>query len=261
MQAGAQETEGRQGVTLREMTRGRPLLLFLDFDGTLVELAETPDKIEVPLRLQNLLGELHRALDGRVCIVSGRSLADLEAFLPQFPGDMAGSHGAEFRLAGRHHPHPAAQSATLSRLLEKAQQFASETDVLLEEKPAGFVFHWRTCPESEPSAMDFAKSLVEGQDDFELHRAKAAVEIKPGGVSKAEAVRRLVEACEPAEDVCLVAIGDDATDEDMFAEVARNGGVSIRVGPGETVADHRLDGVEAVHALLENELNEMESRS
>lgn len=223
-------------------------ILFLDFDGTLVDIAARPDGIEVPKDLGPLLSELHERTGGRTVIVSGRRMADLDRFLPGFAGARVGSHGAEVFEDGRLWQHDAVESDELHCIRRMAATFAEDRPgVLLEDKPCSVVLHFRQAPEAMAQADRFLTALVQDNPGFVLHHAKMALEVHPADVSKRGAIARLIERW-PGR--VPVAFGDDATDEGMFEAVNAAGGLSVKVGHEETAADWRLDAPEDVRAAL-----------
>lgn len=223
--------------------------LFLDFDGTLVELAEAPDAIEVPSDFSDLIQQLVRRLDGRVAIVSGRSLKDLERHIGN-PGIAAsGSHGLELRLAGGellalHSP------VRLDEVREEIARFAASVPgLLIEEKPASIALHYRAAPEQEARVRSFMANLGKRRG-LDLQLGKMVAELRPHGADKGDALRSLM-AEPPFEGSRPVYVGDDLTDEHAFEAASFLGGCGILVGPGrQTAAKYRLDGVEAVTAWL-----------
>ena len=224
--------------------------LFLDFDGTLIELAETPDAIEVAPQLPELLGRLRRCLGGRLAIVSGRSVADLERYLP-VPGiPMSGSHGLELRLSdGTRVPLHAPRG--LADVRDRVHRFAGEHEgLLVEEKPAGVALHYRRAPAAEQSAADFMTDLA-GEAALVVQRGNMVVELRLPGADKGDAVRALMKE-EPFTGGRPIFLGDDLTDEHAFEAVAAMGGAGILVGPPrETAARYRLPSVPAVAEWLE----------
>ncbi|MFN3943839.1 MAG: trehalose-phosphatase [Allosphingosinicella sp.] len=227
--------------------------LFLDFDGTLVELAEAPDAIRVPGELHLLLHDLADRLEGRLAIVSGRALADLDRHLPGQAIAMSGSHGMEVRLAdGTQLP------LALPRGVEEARAeiraFASGREgLLVEEKPASIAVHFRRAPEREGEVLEFLGGLAD-RTGLRLLGGKMVGEVRPPGADKGDAVRAFL-----AEPVFAgarpVFVGDDLTDEHAFAAAAELGGAGILVGPERaTAARYRLDGVAAVADWLRGAL-------
>lgn len=197
--------------------------LFLDFDGTLVEIAPRPDAVHVPDHLPGLLQRLTEGLGGALAIVSGRALAELEHFLP-VPLPMAGDHGATLR------PDPL-QPAVLPVLPSPPAAWRAQADALVarhpgalvEDKTHGFVIHYRQAPDLGPEAAALLATLVaEDPLGFTLLEARMAWEIRPHGASKATAVRALM-ANAPFTGRTPVFIGDDVTDEEGM-EAARSFG-------------------------------------
>lgn len=224
-------------------------VLFLDFDGTLVEIADRPDAVRVPEGMADLLADLHARTGGATVIVSGRRMQDLDRFLPGFPGVMIGSHGAERRDEAGFWQHPAFRSEALDCIRKMAETWAeSAPGVLVEEKPCSVALHFRQAPDRMSDAERFLGALVAQSPEFILHHAKMALEVHPADVSKRAAVQRLIRRW---PDRRPIAFGDDATDEGMFEAVNAVGGHSVKVGPQETAADWRLEGPSDVRAVLE----------
>jgi len=224
--------------------------LFLDFDGTLVELAETPDTIEVPPRLGPLLQRLCRRLGGRVAIVSGRSLADLRRHVPAGDIGFSGSHGLELQLADGTQV-PLHQPRGLRQVRDEVHLFAGKRDgLLVEEKPAGVALHYRRAPDEEPAVTRFMEELG-GRHALLVQRGRMVVELRPPGADKGDAVRALM-AQEGFAGAKPIFAGDDLTDEHAFEAVAAMGGAGVLVGPErQTAALHRLPTVGAFAAWLE----------
>lgn len=225
--------------------------LLLDFDGTLVELAETPDSIEMPPRLGPLLLRVAGSLGGRLAIVSGRGVEDLERHAGPLGLTVAGSHGLELRFPGAPPPPPEA-ALGLASALREAKRFAAEhSRLLLEEKPCGFALHFRAAPDLEDRVLAFAAELG-ARSGLRVQRGKMVAELLPPGTNKGEAVRRIMGE-PPFAGARPLFVGDDLTDEDGFQASAKLGGAGVLVGAARpTSARWRLDGVAAVHAWLES---------
>ena len=223
--------------------------LFLDFDGTLVELAEAPDAIRVPGHLHPLLAGLSTRLDGRLGIISGRAIADLERHLGALPIALSGSHGLELRFAdGRQ--QAVAEPAALAEARDRMKDFAgSAAGLLIEEKPASVALHYRGAPDQESQATAFCTALAR-RTGLAVQAGKMVLELRPRGADKGDALLRLM--AEPAfEGKRPVFVGDDLTDEHAFAAAAAMGGAGILVGPARaTAARWRLDDVAAVATWL-----------
>jgi trehalose 6-phosphate phosphatase len=223
--------------------------LFLDFDGTLVDLAETPDSIRVSPDLGPLLERLRRRLDGRLAIVSGRSLADLERHVPASGIAFSGSHGLEIGLADGT-KLPLSVPIGLDDVREKVADFAAGAEgLLVEEKPAGIALHYRQAPELSERAEEFMRDLA-GARGWEIQQGKMVFELRPDGATKGDALRAFMTEPE-FTDARPVFVGDDLTDEHGFEAAARLGGAGILVGPSrKTAASYRLDSVSAVREWL-----------
>ena len=248
-------TEPRAGMP--EVPDLGRVALFLDFDGTLVGIAARPDAVDVPAKVSRLLADLHARTQGRTVIVSGRRIEDLQGFLPDFPGIMVGSHGAEILEKGKLWQHDAAGSDALRCIRRMAQTWADEQPgVLVEDKPCSVVLHFRQAPDRMATADRFLNAIVEGNPGFKLHHAKMALEVHPADVSKRGAIDRLLRRW---PDSVPVAFGDDATDEGMFEAVNDRGGLSVKVGFEETAADWRLGDPEEVRAALRHWVEETDA--
>ncbi|MFQ6549954.1 trehalose-phosphatase [Aestuariibius sp. 2305UL40-4] len=222
--------------------------LFLDFDGTLVDLVDTPDGVSVPPDLSGLLDRLHAALSGRLALVSGRPIKDLDSFLPGFPGPVVGGHGAEIRVNGSTERHPFAGSDAFTDIRIRATRIAEDhPGTLLEEKATGFGVHYRRNPADQPALEQALQAIIADHDDLELHQAKMALEIKPASVNKGAATRTLMDHFSARHGIFM---GDDASDEAGIEEVQSNGGFGIKIGDAPTVARHRLPDPVASRALL-----------
>ncbi len=238
-------TEPQEGVS------GLPDLqnaaIFIDFDGTLVELAEGPDDIDVDPGIQPMLAELQRRSEGHLAIVSGRSIDAISRFLPEFDGIIVGSHGAERRGGDLPDAGPPPLDG-LGCMRAVMSAYAEHHDgVLLEEKPYSAVLHYRKAPQHQSQIERLSETLVKDWDNLVVHRAKMAVEIMPVGISKRAAVEALHEKWPES---VPVAIGDDRTDEGMLRFAGENGGVGVKVGAGQTAAKCRLGGPGDVHEML-----------
>jgi trehalose 6-phosphate phosphatase len=223
--------------------------LFLDFDGTLVEIAPRPDTILVPPRLPALLTAVADALGGRLAIISGRSLADLRRHLGDMPLTLAGSHGGELERRG-------AGAETLSDAppagaLAAARAFAARhRGVLIEPKPLGYAVHYRQAPGAEHAVRRFAEAEAL-EHGLAIKHGRMVAELMPRGVDKGRIVDRLMQT-PPFEAGTPIFVGDDITDEDGFRCVAGGGGFGVLVGGlRETAAVARLANVAAVHRWLE----------
>jgi trehalose 6-phosphate phosphatase len=224
---------------------------FFDFDGTLVELAPTPDSIEVPPSLVALLDALRRRTHGAVAIVSGRGIDSIDAFLKMPDLPVAGLHGAERRDANGDTQRIGFNDA---RLLRIERELAAVVDrhpgMLLEIKGAAVALHYRNAPEREAIARAAAERLVADYPDaYVLQPGKMVFEIKPKGVDKGRALAAFLDEPPFAGRLPLFA-GDDLTDEKGFAVVNARDGLSIKIGAGDTSARARLASVDALREQI-----------
>jgi trehalose 6-phosphate phosphatase len=227
-----------------------PAALFLDFDGTLVELADAPGAIAVPSGLKPLLDRLAARLQGRLAVVSGRAVEDLRRHLGPAAAVLSGSHGAELHYAdGRCIPVSAPPGLAEAR--ESIRRFAEGGEgLLVEDKPAGVALHYRLAPERAEEADSFLEALAE-RSGLALQRGKMVAELRPQGSDKGAALLRLMGE-PPFAGARPVFVGDDLTDEDAFRAAASLGGEGVLVGPARpTAARWRLEGVPEVTAWLE----------
>lgn len=220
-------------------------------DGTLLHLAEHPDDVEARPEVLELLGALHRLNDGALALVSGRGLEALDGIFAPLSIPAAGQHGHERRDArGRVH-----RERHDERGLDEARKafsdfVAAHPESHVEDKGASVALHYRGCSELTPEVAALGRRLAhELPNTLRLQSGKMVLEIKPRGGSKDAAIAEFM-AEPPFAGRTPVFLGDDVTDEDGFRFVNAAGGLSIKVGPGETEARHRLEGVEAVLAWL-----------
>jgi trehalose 6-phosphate phosphatase len=222
---------------------------FLDVDGTLIDIADTPDAVHVDAALLDLIARLHRASGGAVALVSGRALADLQRRLGKLRLPLAGQHGLERRdAAGKLHLHRAPRASKRAIKAALAPVLARHPGLLLEDKGLALALHYRLAPHLAAYAQRLMARLA-ADSGLQLQHGKRVAELKPAGVDKGTAVTAyLAEA--PFEGRRPVFIGDDLNDEHAFAEVNRRGGVSIKVGRGASCARCRLRDVAAVRTWL-----------
>lgn len=217
---------------------------FFDFDGTLVELAPTPDQVVVEARVFTLLDALRAMTGGAVAVVSGRGIDNLDAMLAPLRLPTAGLHGAERRDSNGDTLRVGfgdERLLTMERVLE--QVVADNPGMLLEIKGAALALHYRNAPTREAAARAATEQLTERfADGYVLQPGKMVFEIKPKNVDKGRAIAAFLDE-PPFAGRTPVFAGDDLTDEKGFAVVNARRGVSIKVGAGETIGQHRVGGV------------------
>lgn len=224
--------------------------LFLDFDGTLVDIAERPDDVVVGPGLLDLLLRLRLRAGGALAIVTGRTVADLEGFLPDGSLDVCGVHGLERRVAGLL-SSPAGLAELRPEIARLTRAFADRPGILVEDKGVGVAIHWRMAPDAEHDAKAAIAELARRLGPaYRIQDGKAVRELVPAAAGKGAAIRALMTA-PPYLGRRPIFVGDDRTDEDGFAAVDALGGTGVKVGPGPTGAGRRIARRAGVRPWLE----------
>ncbi|HEY4366941.1 MAG TPA: trehalose-phosphatase [Steroidobacteraceae bacterium] len=221
------------------------LALFLDVDGTLLEIAASPDAVVVPESLKKLLNELSIRLDGALALVSGRSLQVLDRLFTPFQFIAAGIHGCERREPSGCIRLPTVDLNVVAAAREDLLQWTGQTPGLLfEDKAYSLAVHYRRVPFMEAPVRNHLTALTQRMGrEFELQPGKFVFEIRPAGFSKRSAIEGYMRQA-PFRDRVPVFLGDDLTDESGFAIVNEMRGVSIRVGDERpTLATYHLSSV------------------
>lgn len=228
--------------------------LFLDFDGTLVEIADHPDAVVIAPDLPGLIEALAQRLEGRLALVSGRSLDALRTMLGPVDVPMAGSHGGEFRPSAKAEVQPLAQPLPPAAI-ERMSRFAQDNGgLLVEPKPYSVAVHYRRHPQALEGLIATANEIGAALG-LKVKHGKQVIELVMPGSDKGSAVSKFMEMAPFAGTEALF-LGDDVTDEDAFTALSRFGGSGVLVGPmRDTAARWRLDGVPAVHEWLRAALN------
>lgn len=233
--------------------------LFLDFDGTLVDLAARPEAVVVPDSLRDTLEALCEYTGGALAVISGRPIAQLDEFLAPLQLPAAGEHGGERRGAdGKIHQqstHP------LERVQACAEALALAHPALqVENKRGSVALHYRQAPELAELCRQAMQSAVEQSPGLTLLRGKMVVEAKPGGASKGHAIEAFM-AEPPFAGRQPLFVGDDITDEVGFSTVQNRGGLGVKIGMGPSVAWHRLDSPAALREALARAVAPRQTRS
>lgn len=225
--------------------------LFLDFDGTLVDIVERPDAVTVDPALPDVLLRLQERLGGALAIVSGRPIAFLDPHFAPHRFDIAGLHGLEHRIGGQlflcdPDDHPALREL-VGRLTDTVAQ---KPGVLIEDKGCSVAIHWRLAPQEKDFALATARAAIEALGgEYRVQYGKAVAEILPAAAGKGKVIERFLHQAPYAGRRPIFA-GDDLTDENGFKTVNAHDGLSIRIGEGETIARLRLGAPSALrHAL------------
>lgn len=227
------------------------IALFLDFDGTLVEIAPSPEDVKIDRRLPGALDALRLRLGGALALVSGRPVAFLDEMMAPYRFDAAGLHGAQIRLGGVDAPLAAPSEVLHTATLRMVRFANAHVGVIVEDKRQSVALHWRLAPSLADEALALMEEIAaEIGPSMRLQRGKAVAELVPASASKGGAVDWLLQQSGYAGRT-PVFIGDDITDENGFAAVNAANGLSIRIGDGQTCARHRLESPTALrHVLL-----------
>ena len=227
-----------------------------DWDGTLIDIAPTPDSIIVPPEVLQHLGILQKHCR-RVAIISGRALHDLEQRIPLPELSLIGNHGAEWRIDHQHGTWKLSDSekrelkGATATLFNLAEQFPAST---LENKEWTVSFHVRNLAPPEKEQVQLAISHEMQQfPHLEIRPANACWEVRPLGTpNKGDALKRLIDA-----EVTPLVFGDDWTDEDMFFASPKNA-ITVVVGKRRpTHARYSLSSPEELRALLAHITNNL----
>ncbi len=245
--------------------RNKPTALFLDVDGTLIEIAATPDTVHVPDALPALVAGLAHHLNGAIALVSGRTVAELDQLFAPIRLACAGGHGAQLRFEsdGSIKDTPLQHSLAPALVEGVAQLARSDDRLLFEEKQSSIALHYRAAPDmTEHLRRQVEELLVSttptGSVLPDLIAGKMIYEIKAAGFDKGKAVAEFIDRSAFASRTPIM-IGDDTTDEKAFAQVRSLGGLALGVGDRamdvDAVFQHPADVRRALSQVLAVALN------
>jgi trehalose 6-phosphate phosphatase len=224
--------------------------LFLDIDGTLLDMARTPDAVVVPKDLSHNLKVLHGALGGALAFVSGRSLDMIDSLFKPFVFPAIGCHGAEMRGGdSRRRTFAKPIAPSVHELLWQLEQ--THPGTVLEDKVYTLALHYRLAPEARPAleaALNDHQALFAAENTV-LHHGKAVIEVRPAGLDKGVGVRALLRE-PPFMGRVPVFGGDDTTDMDVFLILPELGGTSFSVGRRFEGVDYHFASPHAVRQWL-----------
>lgn len=223
---------------------------FFDIDGTLAEMMPAPEMVRVAPAVGDRLTMLCGLSHGAVALVSGRSLASIDALLAPLTLPASGQHGTQRRGADGMVRDAGAVAASLAAVRDRITAWAANLpQVRVEDKGHAIALHYRAAPEFADAVHAFARDLAAADRSLRAQPGKMVVEILDAAYDKGSAIQAFL-AEPPFRGRRPVFVGDDLGDEPGFEVVNRAGGVSIKVGDGPTVAQYRLPDVPAVHAWL-----------
>lgn len=207
----------------------RQWALFLDIDGTLLNVASTPDAVRVPAGLVPVLGMLSQRLDGAIAILTGRRVGDADRLLAPLKLVASGVHGAEMRGEAGGPVEELAPSipSSIVQAMNNISHLAS--GVLIERKGSGVAVHYRNAPLARKALQSEVAAIIAASSyHLALREGRKVLEAVPAGFSKGTALRWLAER-PPFKGRRPVMIGDDVGDECAFQEAERLGGLGLRV--------------------------------
>ena len=226
------------------------LAILLDIDGTILDIAPTPQTVSVPDSLRHTLQRLSSLTAGALALVSGRSLTDLDRLFAPLRLPAVAGHGAELRQI------PGAVSderrpVTLDSSIKKKLASIAETGsgIILEDKGYALALHYRQATEKEDLIRQSVARICAGRPDIEVLPGKCVVEIKQTGFNKATGVRSLM-TCPPFAGRRPIFIGDDTTDEYAFEVMPEFNGLAFSVGNAVRGVDGHFEGPAAVRDWL-----------
>lgn len=228
------------------------IALCLDFDGTLAPVVEDPDAAAMPDRTERALSRLADRPAFDVAVVSGRRLADLRERVAADGCALAGNHGLEIARDGERwvHPEVADRRDELEHIRDVVtERVASIDGCHVEDKRLTVTVHFRRAAVGRDTVTPLVASAVAETSAFEVVDGRQILEIRPTVEwDKGDAVRELADDRSTA-----VYVGDDATDEDAFAELPTlpRSGVGVLVGNRPSAATFRVHDVDGVRAFLE----------
>jgi trehalose 6-phosphate phosphatase len=224
---------------------------FLDLDGTLVDIAETPEAVDPGPAEIELLRKLSAATQGALAVISGRSLSRIDELLAPLALPAAGQHGVERRDAqGKRHRHRFPANVLRPVAVGLKSFAASHRGLVFEDKGASVALHYRLAPRLASAAQAKVREVAEPLGDkVEVQDGKMVVELKPAGCDKGKAIAEFMREA-PFAGRVPVFLGDDVTDEYGFRVVNAMGGHTVKVGEGESAARWRLADPSSARAWL-----------
>jgi trehalose 6-phosphate phosphatase len=204
--------------------------LLLDVDGTLLDIALTPASVVVPDGLVSCLDELHERTGGALALVSGRPIGDLDRLFAPLRLPAIGSHGAQMRIAADLPAQLKGEAIGESLRHRFAAIKSADPRIIVEDKGASLAVHYRLAPHREELVKEQVAAIIDLTSSQPLHvmYGKAVVEVTLANFSKGGAVRELMKA-PPFANRRPVFVGDDATDETVFAVLPALGGYGYSV--------------------------------
>ena len=211
--------------------------LFLDIDGTIIDIAATPEAVIVPESLKLSLSRIRERLGGALALISGRTLPAIDELFAPLKFAAAGAHGAEVRHEADGAVERCAVPLTSAERATLAEVAKRDPRLRLEDKGYSLAVHYRRAPELEDMVIATVRGEVAKlRENLRVLRGKMVVEVKARGFNKGTGLTRLMEHA-PFLGRRPIFLGDDVTDEDALGAVGNFSGIGISVGrllPGAT---------------------------
>ena len=222
--------------------------LFLDFDGTLADLADRPDAVAIEAGLVDRLARLSKWLSGALAVISGREISQIDVHLAPLRLPAAGVHGVQRRSATGRTVHLAAPN--LKEAEASLQAFASaHPGTFVESKRGAIALHYRLAPKFEAECREAMSAVASDLPGMTVMAGKMVFELKPAHANKGHAVDAFLSE-PPFLGRRAIYAGDDVTDEDAIVAVQARGGIGIKVGRGPSAAKCRVAEPAALRAWL-----------
>jgi trehalose 6-phosphate phosphatase len=246
-------------MLLPEIRDAARYALFFDFDGTLADIAERPDEVQVSEDTRAMLDGLRLAFAGAVAIISGREIASVDHFLLPVQLAISGVHGLTRRDAEGRLYAPPLDADSIQAVEERLAPFvAANSGLLLERKRGAIALHYRQRPELEAASHAAMGEAIGQKNGFRLRPGKMVIEALAHESNKGTAIESFL-AEPPFIGRVPVFVGDDVTDEDGFALVNSRKGISIKVGTGDTQAQYRARDTQELLSWLRTLLEKLEA--
>jgi trehalose 6-phosphate phosphatase len=238
----------------------RKCAILLDIDGTILDIAPSPQQVWVPPELRHTLARLDQLTGGALALVSGRPLADIDRIFSPLQLAAIGGHGAELRAVAGAEPRSCAAPLSAALKLRLARITEIGPDIIAEDKGYSLALHYRLAPEMGEELRAAVAEICAAvpQGTIEILPGKLVVEIKPAGVNKANAVCDLMRY-PPFAGRNPIFIGDDTTDVPVFGIISRFGGLGFSVGRIVADVSGHFDKPETVRSWLARIVADSES--
>jgi trehalose 6-phosphate phosphatase len=217
--------------------------VFLDFDGTLVEIEDHPDDVQVDASTLQYVERLRGRVGDSLALISGRDIDVIDRLLHPLILPVAGVHGLQRRDADGHLHTPLINQCVLDEIANDIQSaFYGEPGVVIEKKTGSVAVHYRLRPDFEARCVALAEKIENARPELYLIKGKMVCEIRLDGNDKGSVIEAFL-AERPFKGRRPIFAGDDVTDESGFAAVNACGGISIKVGENPTSAMFRATSV------------------